>query len=75
MKSIMLIENKMKREELIKLLNKKAKEVKTGDNVREIIFTIHQFGLNNEEIDRVFFDVDISDEVWSIIEDSDKKKR
>jgi Trp operon repressor len=59
------------REKLILLLNEKLKNVKTGDDIREVFFTIIEQHLTPDEIEKVFLDVKISDELLEEIEKND----
>lgn len=55
--------------ELIENLKIKLNNAKTGDDVREVIFTAVSYNLNSEEI---LSSVHFSDEKWEEINMSDK---
>jgi hypothetical protein len=61
-----------KRRELIFQLNEKLKNCKTGDDIREVFFAMIDGHFTHEEINKVFENVEISNEKISEIEENDK---
>ncbi len=57
--------------ELIESFKEKLNNAKTGDDIREVIFTAVSYNLNSEEIEKIL-SVHFSDEKWEEIIMSDK---
>lgn len=58
--------------ELIENLKIKLNNAKTGDDVREVIFTAISYNLKSDEIEEILSSVHFSDEKWEEINMSDK---
>jgi hypothetical protein len=61
-----------KKDKLIQELNEKLKNVTTGDDIREVFFTMIELHFTPAEIAKVFENVKISDEKIALIEENDK---